>query len=201
MSSSPRSGRIATAITLYRRLLWVYPPAHREAYGKAMVQLFGDLCRDACRSQGRRGLVRLWPHILIDIVRTAIHEHIDQIKQGDETMTRRQWFVTAISAGFPLFLWLLGGFLNPVFMGRLIATHDNPAQPLGWLMTLGILILVGAAGILQYRHYSTANATSNAGGSSGAGSGRVIALSIALIIPATLLVLLGPALMQVLALR
>jgi len=51
---------------IYRKLLRLYPPAHRREYEELMAQLFRDQCRDAYREQRFIGMIRLWRRALPD---------------------------------------------------------------------------------------------------------------------------------------
>ena len=69
------------SLAIYRALLILYPPAHRREYGAPMVQLFRDLCRDACAQNGTRGLIRLWFRILVDTVVSASAVYWQMLKE------------------------------------------------------------------------------------------------------------------------
>ncbi|MBN2003524.1 MAG: hypothetical protein JXA21_09235 [Anaerolineae bacterium] len=190
--------QIVSARKLYRQLLRIYPASHRAEYGEAMEQLFCDLCRDACRSQGWRGLIGLWPHILIEMIQTAFREHIDTIQQRGEFMTRRQWMITVGFSGSPLFLGLILTLMNPAFMGHLIAPNSSPAQPVGWILIVAILVLAGVAGIVQYRIFRSGDAVQG----ETARQRLFLSFSLAfLVFPAILIVIMGPALVQILAMK
>jgi hypothetical protein len=60
---------------LYRLLLCLYPKAYRATYEMEMLHVFADQCRDAYKQRGPLGILLLWPHVLIDLVVTAITEH------------------------------------------------------------------------------------------------------------------------------
>jgi hypothetical protein len=59
---------------LYRALLRAYPPDFRHRHGAAMAQLFGDVCRDAQRERGGRGLLAIWRHTLGDLCVSVFRE-------------------------------------------------------------------------------------------------------------------------------
>ncbi len=61
---------------LYRRLLRLYPQAHRTTYAAAMDQLFADQCRAAYGQQGRLGVLKLWWRTLGDASVTIPAEHL-----------------------------------------------------------------------------------------------------------------------------
>src|SRR5437764_373734 len=63
---NPRGGRRRLrAQRMYRRLVRLYPAAHRRAFGEQMVQAFGDHYRDAVEAHGRSRL-RFWVAVLAD---------------------------------------------------------------------------------------------------------------------------------------
>ncbi len=198
MIQNSQRRQIASARKLYRRLLRIYPDPYRTEYGEAMAQLFGDLCRDACRSRGGWGLIGLWPHILIEMIQTAFREHMDTLQQRGEFMTHRHWVMVVGFSGLPLFLGLFLALMNPAFMSHLIAPNRSPAQPVGWILTVVTLVLVGAAGFAQYRILSAGETAQRESFK----QRLFLALSMAfLVFPAILIVLMGPALVQVLAFR
>lgn len=57
-------------MSVYRRLLVLYPPSFRREYGEPMTQLFGDRVRD-------RGSLRAWAGVLPDLVRTVPTQRIE----------------------------------------------------------------------------------------------------------------------------
>jgi hypothetical protein len=62
---------------VYGWLLTVYPPEHRCAYGTEMKRAFRDLCRDALRPRGLRGifgLLEVWLAVLMDTGISALRE-------------------------------------------------------------------------------------------------------------------------------
>jgi putative ABC transport system permease protein len=62
----------------FRRLLRILPADFQADFGREMERTFGAQRRDAA---GRSGLLRLWVDTVIDLLRTAPREHIDQITQ------------------------------------------------------------------------------------------------------------------------
>ncbi len=73
---------LARCEQFYRTLLYLYPTAHRRAYGAPMAQAFRDLCRDALHSGGARGVVGLCCRTLLDAGTTAAREHLAGLKEG-----------------------------------------------------------------------------------------------------------------------
>jgi MFS family permease len=73
MSAPQQHERVALA------LLRLYPEAFRTRFGPELVQLTGDMLRDArAGREGSSGLTVTWLRILVDIVRTAPSEHLEQ---------------------------------------------------------------------------------------------------------------------------
>jgi hypothetical protein len=64
---------------VYRALLQLYPEPFRTRFGDELVQLVGDLLRDARDGRpGAGGVLSTWLRILVDVVLTAPAEHQDQ---------------------------------------------------------------------------------------------------------------------------
>lgn len=98
MKNAPRktdSAALVVSVCLYRCLLFGYPPGYREEYGPAMVQLFGDQCRDAWRDGSWWGLLRLWLRVLLDLIVTAVQERISTLKGRKNMMPK----MSALFAG------------------------------------------------------------------------------------------------------
>jgi hypothetical protein len=192
---------LSIAERLYRIMLFVYPATHRCEYGPLMIQAFRDLCCDSYRREGVLGLVGTCIHVLTDMAVTATIEHLYILNEGDQLMTKKQHLMTILSAGFPLGLWLSLLLLNPAFAIRMVIYNHSPAQPVGWMMTSAIFILVGIAYVAQRKGYVL---THQSGSSSWALSrttlrSMIFVGSIVLfILPATFLVLFGPAIVMVL---
>jgi hypothetical protein len=205
---------------LYHILLFVYPAEHRRAYGSLMAQLFRDLGRDAYRKHGLTGLMRLWSRVLVDTAVSATVEHLHALQEGGHRMTRRQHGMVLSLAGLPLGLGMLLYLINPAFVGQVFA--PNAAQPVGWMMAAAVLVMAGAAYVVQRRIIVLAQ-SSNPSGPAVRGRMSRIAWSILLgpfrsmalnghrekgflfacsvlflVCPAALLVLFGPAIMTVL---
>jgi hypothetical protein len=184
---------------LYRRLLFLYPAQYRREYGPLMTQAYRDLCRDSCQQRGTAGLVLLWFRLLADLVTSALRQHLDELREGDSIMTKKEHFLAIIAATVPLVLWLVLGVVNPSFTSRMFI--KSSAQPWGWIMIAAVFILMS----LAYFSQRKAIELSNRPNASKPGAGRHVVRdllrggSIALfILPAILLVLLGPAIMMLL---
>jgi hypothetical protein len=222
MRCPPPRNALQAAERVYQGLLFAYPAAHRREYGGLMAQVFRDMCRDSYRQKGFVGLVGLWRRVLADTAVTAVAEHIYALREGGQIMaiTRRQhWMVLAL-AGLPLELGAVLYLVNPAFMSQMVA--PGAAQPVGWAMAGVALMLAGAAYAVQRRIIALAQAPAPSGPVACGRASRIawsivlgpfrsIALNghrrkgflfvcsaLFLVLPGTLLVLLGPAAVTVL---
>jgi putative ABC transport system permease protein len=66
---------------VYRALLCCYPAQFRQEYGGEMVAAFSDQLRDARRDHGTRAVAVVWAGALVDLVPTALSEHLHVIRQ------------------------------------------------------------------------------------------------------------------------
>jgi hypothetical protein len=189
----------SNAERLYRLLLCVYPPAFRREYGPSMIQVYRDLCRDRCRQGGLGGLVPLWARLLTDLATSAIGQHLEALREGGWIMTKTEHTRAIVIAVLPLVLWLVLGAVNPRFAGRMFA--DSSAQPWGWIMSAAVLILVTLAYLAQRKALRVGERLEPSGQTTSRPLARGIlrAGSVALLVlPAILLVVLGPAIMMLL---
>lgn len=60
---------------VYALLLVLYPAAYRQEYGRHMLQVFRDICRNSYRTNGAWGVVELWLSALLDLFITVIEQH------------------------------------------------------------------------------------------------------------------------------
>jgi len=64
---------------VYRALLRLYPKPFRTRFGDELVQLSGDLLREARERRGGRGdVTATWLRLLLDVALTAPAEHLEQ---------------------------------------------------------------------------------------------------------------------------
>jgi len=66
-------------LSIYSILLLAYPRKFRREYGSQMVVLLLDCQRDASSARAR---TRLWLRTLVDLVRTAPGEHLNNMKEN-----------------------------------------------------------------------------------------------------------------------
>ena len=97
-----REGKIF--LSLYSILLLIYPREFRRQYGSQMVLLLLDCERDA---SNRRALMRLWLRTLMDFVRTAPHEHLQNMRKENQFMNKLRTDLVAIGACLTLIIGAL----------------------------------------------------------------------------------------------
>ena len=114
-------------------------------------------------------------------------------------MTKKEHFLAIIAATVPLGLWLVLGVVNPRFVSRMFV--NSSAQPWGWIMIAAVFILMGLAYFSQRKAFELASRPDAPNRAAGRPVVRDVLRggSIALfVLPAILLVLLGPAVMMLL---
>lgn len=77
-------------VATYRWLLQLYPASFRRAFGTHMVQVFRDSCHQAEREHGFPGLMTLWLATFLDLLRSALAEHL-----AEGTLLSRPFFIRA----------------------------------------------------------------------------------------------------------
>jgi hypothetical protein len=65
----------------YSWLLLLYPYTFRRDYGAQSVQLFRDVCRDAHRSSGLRGLLVICSRTAVDLLHSLPREHAAHLRE------------------------------------------------------------------------------------------------------------------------
>ena len=94
MPPTPRI--VELSISLYRLLLAAYPPAFRQEYGDAMVQLFRDSALDCYRQGGLGELAAMWAQTIADFTVSVVRQHRDNPVAANNEMILlrdllRQW--------------------------------------------------------------------------------------------------------------
>lgn len=184
---------------LYRLLLFVYPPAYRREYGPLMIQVYRDLWRDRCRQRGLGSLAPLWARLLTDLFTSAIGQHLEAFREGGWIMTKTEHARAIVTAALPLVLWVVLGAANPRFAGRMFA--NSSAQPWGWIMSAAILSLVALAYVAQRQALRAGERLEPSGQTTSRSLSRGILRAgsvVLLVLPAIVLVVLGPAIMMLL---
>lgn len=118
--SSWAPATIDLSVRFYNWLLAAYPNQFRAEYGALMAQVFRDVCRRDYRRRGLTGVTALWARTTLDLVRTAVEEHIERgIDMNREKFVR--WSGWALMAGAILFA-----------AGGVVGSFDsNYADPIG----------------------------------------------------------------------
>jgi hypothetical protein len=83
----------------YRALLSFYPAEFRVRFGKEMVQVFHDCCRDQAGKRGGTGLARLWLETLRDLSLSIPRERIRVLLKAEEFTARTAGLVDSIVIG------------------------------------------------------------------------------------------------------
>lgn len=73
-------------ISVYRRLVRLYPENHRHKYGDLMVTRFRDLCRDASKRGSLGEFLSLLVRTGTDLIKTLLSEHLHALNQRLSTM-------------------------------------------------------------------------------------------------------------------
>jgi hypothetical protein len=131
------------SIRAYQGLLHAYPSRFRREYGSQMAQVFRTACRETYGHDGIKGLIRLWRHILPDLL-------ISSIEEWRVEMRSRNWIPLAASAVL-LFPALI--FLTLVFFGYALDVSSirqpfdsfyTDATSKGWSRVADVFVLGGS---------------------------------------------------------
>lgn len=105
------------SVSLYKRLLVLYPADLRNDYGHQMIQLFSDSCSDAQHRSGIFGLMRVWLSTMQDIVSIRFIERRTtmQDQRSHKHLARERLFLIALFCT----VFLLGiVFSSPALSGK-----------------------------------------------------------------------------------
>lgn len=155
---------------IYLRLLGLYPKNHRQEFGSGMVQVFRDLCRQAYRAEGRRGLAKVWLKTFPDLAQNVILEHeyemrrcIMAAKQGSQAETNPRWVMGLLISASIIAVGVIASVViretgGSVVVAFIIAIAFNLAGALTMdlfgqrdgavLGAMGLLMLLGALPLL-----------------------------------------------------
>jgi capsular polysaccharide biosynthesis protein len=138
MSKDFDNRMLAVSQKIYERLLMAYPKAHRAEFGAAMTQLFRDQCRDAWNESQNRGVMKLWLHVLPDLVKTSFIERLAALNKrksmSDKMTTLIQPRTIFLKVFAVVFLIILCTTVTVTFLlpetyasvSRIKAEPDNP---------------------------------------------------------------------------
>ena len=163
MSPKPSPGILVLSDWLYRRLLAAYPASHRREYGPLLSQLWRDQCRDAYRREGPLGVVRLWPWLLLDLVKTSTCEQLNRLERNplmnkpanpQRLATVLLWAGLASGAmtflvfGLPLAAGACAYLASAAILGKAVAECFRPRAD-WWRGLVGWLIIAVAYGFFM----------------------------------------------------
>jgi hypothetical protein len=138
MSDSPV---LESLVSVYQKLLWIYPADHRQEYGPWMTQLLRDLMRDAYRQSGMPGALLTWIHVLCDLITTASAEHARSVTVAldNRPVSPLPWWqvLLAILPGL-LALSNRSGWLTATFGRRASERMDLWISPIACLLIVFI---------------------------------------------------------------
>lgn len=131
-----QSKMLSLSHRIYNLLLRAYPAPFRREYGRDMAQLFRDDMRGTLRENGTTALIGLWLLTFIDLIKTAIAEHIWEVFHMPMQKLLQRW--SGPAAAIAGILWV-----SFIFM--------EVEGILGFLLYVPALLLmvVGLAGLYQ----------------------------------------------------
>jgi len=122
MLEPAKSKTVERSCRWFRRFLILYPKAHREEYGEAILQLFRDQCRDAWRATRLRGVIVFWLRAIIDLLKTSTIEHVANIFRGKSMLS----LFRPTFKPLPAFFRISALVFLPVFLASVIITYLKP---------------------------------------------------------------------------
>ena len=86
MNKSTHPSRLPVSQRFYALMLRAYPTEFRREYGPHMAQLFRDSGQAAESRKGPTALLYFWLTVLIDLLKTAPKEHLDNLRKEESVM-------------------------------------------------------------------------------------------------------------------
>jgi hypothetical protein len=80
----------------FRLMLLAYPRAFRREFGLDMAQVFRDCYRAEKRTGGSLGVWRLWLLTLLDLLKAAPQEHLDNLGKDGSAMNNQRKDIVAV---------------------------------------------------------------------------------------------------------
>jgi len=153
---------ISSSVRVYQVLLVAYPTKFQQEYGLHMVQVFRDCCLRAFQQSGTFGILKLWVITLIDLLSSALAEHLQkealmkkEMKPEDIYLAGWGLILGGVALTICMSLALLGGSLFselpeivlpilclPLFVIGLLAIRSRYRKAVG---TFGKNILLAGA--------------------------------------------------------
>ena len=181
----------------YRALLRLYPATFRDDYGEEMRRLFGEQLRDARASNGRRAVAGLWTRAIADVLETAPRHHLrkehrvpEPIPAGTSTATipvrpGPRSGPRVLLGLSPLWALLFFAVTAPGFFDPFFSNRPSVAGVPAGIFIIAVAMTLMLAGVWLLRR-------------SGSDAGIVLAF-LAFTLPATVLILVGPAMSLIMA--
>jgi len=152
-------GVVSRHISLYRRMLLVYPAAFRDAYADEMVRLFEDLLADAKRPGQRLGVLRLWTLTMVDLLTSARRQRMEGAMNNHPAITRALLVAVPVATvaglfvigpALALFALALGIAVLATRWRSLGAALGEPRRGRWWVAPLlGLALVAAGVGITQ----------------------------------------------------
>jgi hypothetical protein len=140
---------------LFHLLLLSYPRDFRREFGPEMVQVFRDCYRAAARNHGPLGVFRLLLHTIIDLLRTAPREHLENLGKDNPLMNNLRKDVLGILGCigiiFAALLLLSYGRKHEISSILLFGRSLDALATAGIVGNLIVFVLVKAARLNQLR--------------------------------------------------
>lgn len=137
MTVKPMNRSLLLSDRVYRLLLKTYPTGFRNEYGEEMAQVFRDSCRDELKRSGNSALLGLWLFTLLDWVKTAADQHI----QEAFNMSGRDWMIRIGAA-----VSVIGGLLGVLLLFQGPNSYGNYNWHGPWAAVAPLLFAVGFGG-------------------------------------------------------
>jgi len=143
-------------LTLYRRLLKLYPAPHREQFGEEMIAVFGEMQAEKA-SKGVFARSVFYARETAGVVTGALREHWQSLGCGPVSIwfpTRR--FTMRNEFRFPkatsvLMAIILAGVMAAIKMGEaIVASVPHVSQPVGAIHPVHSVLLGGVVVMLAF---------------------------------------------------
>ena len=131
---------------IYSWLLLIYPGSFREEFGADMLVDFSRL-----RRSKRDRPLAFWRFVVADVVRSAVHQHLERLREGRGRVVVRWLFVCLVGIAttgtvIDLFGWTFRYLYHPFLEGL-----DISAVACGHGVCLGAGLGITQSIVLRYR--------------------------------------------------
>ena len=138
MNKSAQLEGLPASQRLYALMLKAYPAEFRREYGPHMAQVFRDCHRAAESRQGPVVLMHFWLVTLLDLVKTAPKEHVENLRKEKSVMNNLRRDAMAL---FGCIAIIVVAFL---LLSYIRAGQDSSMQLLGY--ALDAMVVTGVIG-------------------------------------------------------